>query len=271
MTDSSSLVTPPSKADRTKYNTILPQIREDLELIGKSLRRLGRNLTRIRDERLYFCGGHATFEDFCRAELGKGRQHIYRLIKAHNTLEFLLDEGVPEQDLPSTERLIREIRQLDKPQQIPVWKAVLRAARNQQREPTIHDVQAEAVKVTQSDGAIERQQKELLGKFEGVARSLKVGVSFEVLTPEYRRRLVTVLQDIVDKVQTLLAAFQADVVERRTKAEESEPVTPLPSTGKQPGKRKTQADPRDIKTPGVADRLNAEKAASGRIAAERAE
>ena len=119
----------------------------------------------------------------------KGRRYVYRLIEAHDTMQFLLGEGVPEQDLPASERLLREIRKLDETQQVPVWKAVMRVKREQGREPTIHDVQAEAVKVTQSDGAIERQQKELLGNLEGVARSLKVGVSFEVLTPEYRRRL----------------------------------------------------------------------------------
>src|SRR5260370_39342070 len=129
----SSPIVPPSKADRTKWNHIIPQIREDIQLIGKSLKRLGRNLTKIRDERLYFCGGYTTFEEFCRAELGKGREYAFRLIQANDTLQFFLESGLPEQDLPSTERLIRGIRGLDKTQQIPAWKAGLRAAPNHNR------------------------------------------------------------------------------------------------------------------------------------------
>src|ERR1700745_2341776 len=97
---------------------------------------------------------------------------IYKLINAHDVLQHLLEAGIPEADLPNSERLCREVRKLSEEEQAPVWRAVNKAAKERNKAPTIHDVQAVAVELTKTDGAIERQQTELLQKFEGIARAM---------------------------------------------------------------------------------------------------
>jgi hypothetical protein len=203
---------PPSKADYVKYQTILNEVHEDIRLIGKSLLRLSKNLKRIHDKRLYLCGSYSSFEEFCKAELGKGRQYIYKLIQSHDVLQHLLVSGVAEQDLPETERLVREIRQLHPDNQVLVWKAVMKIKKNLGRPPTVYDVQAEAAKISGASKTIDRQQDELIKRFEGAARALRVSPKFEVLTPYYRNRLLTALQSIADNVQQLIAAFSSSRV-----------------------------------------------------------
>jgi hypothetical protein len=207
----------PSKADYTKYKAILPQIHEDIRLIGKSLKRLGQNLKKIRDGRLYLCGSYSSFQDFCQAELGKGRQYVYKLIQAYDTLQLLSEGGIEEKDLPSSERLVRELRQLSEYDQVPVWKEVMRRKRGTGQAPTIHDVRIEVANVIKSDKAIdeaiEREQAELTGRFEEVSRTLKVGVKFDLLTPRYRRRLTAVLDDIAATVQILISSLRSAAID----------------------------------------------------------
>jgi hypothetical protein len=125
---------PPSKAQLGRYKKILAEIRSDIDMIDHAVARLGRNLQQIRDKQLYFCGGYATFKDFCEKELGKSRVQVFRLIQAYDTITTLMEAGVSEQDLPSTERLCREIRRLEPAQQAPVWRAVLKAVKNKGRK-----------------------------------------------------------------------------------------------------------------------------------------
>jgi hypothetical protein len=85
---------------------------------------------------------------------------------------------------------------------------------------TIHDVQAEAANITQSDKAIDRQQHEHLQRLEGVHRTLKAGFQFDVLTPHYRRRYMAVLGDIAETVQILIASFRSAAVNERVPRDE---------------------------------------------------
>jgi hypothetical protein len=240
-----------SKADYKSFAAMDEQVLEDIQLIGKSLLRLSRNLKAIRDRGLYLCGSYRTFDEYCRARLGKGRQYIYRLIQSHDVLQHLLEDGVVQEDLPSTERLVREIRQLEEKDQAPVWKAVMRAKKGTGQAPTIHDVQAEAAKLTPSDKTIDRQQDELIKRIEGAGRALTVNVDFKVLTPYYRRRLLAVFQDIADKLQVLMSAFSSAsidaVVPAETKNEEEpEPWYIMDDEGTASGYSATQDPPDEV-------------------------
>jgi hypothetical protein len=200
-----------SRKEHQIYTRALREVHEDLKLIHKAFARLARNLAKIRDRRLYFAGGYPTFEEFCGRELGRSRQQIYRIIAAHDTLQLLVDAGIPEADLPETERLCREIRALPPEAQAPVWRAVHRA----KAKPTIVDIQEEAVKHVNSAETIERQQKEVISKFEGMARGLKMGLSFDTLSDDYRRRVTVALMAIADGVKVLLAALNSAPVQAR--------------------------------------------------------
>jgi hypothetical protein len=208
-------IKPPSKAQVSRYKKILTEIRADIELIDHAVARLGRNLQQIRDKQLYFCGGYGTFKDFCEKELGKSRQQVFRLIQAYDTVADLMEAGVPEHELPTTERLCREVRHLEPEQQAPVWRAVLKAAKAKGRKPMVSDVQEAAVDIIQSPSALERQQNELLHRFEGAARAFKVGLAFDVLTPSFKLKLLGVLMEVSAGLTLTIKALKRSVTENR--------------------------------------------------------
>jgi hypothetical protein len=201
----------------TKYKAILPQIHDDIQLIGKSLKRLGQNLKKIRDGRLYLCGSYSSFEDFCQAELGKGRQYVYKLIQAYDTLQLLSEGGIEEKICLPANDWSESSGQLSEYDQVPVWKEVMRRKRGIGQAPTIHDVRIGVANVIKSDKAIdeaiEREQAELTGRFEEVSRTLKVGVKFDLLTLRYRRRLTAVLSDIAATVQILNSSLRSAAID----------------------------------------------------------
>jgi hypothetical protein len=206
---------PPSKDQINCYHKILDEIRTDIDLIDHAIARLGRNLQQIRDNQLYFCGGHATFKDFCEKELGKSRQQVHRLIQAYDTITLLMEAGIPEHALPATERLCRAVRHLKEPdQQAPVWRAVIKAVKSKGRKPMVSDVQEAATEIIQSPSVIERQQDELLQRFRSGARAFKVGLAFDVLTPSFKRELLNVLLEVAGAVQLTIKALESSINEK---------------------------------------------------------
>lgn len=79
------------------------------------------------------------------------------------------------------------------------------------------------VRHVNSSATVERQQKEVLAKFEGMARGLKVSLAYDTLTDDFRRRLTVSLMAIADSMKVLLAALNNSVIEERVKAENMEP------------------------------------------------
>jgi hypothetical protein len=215
-----------AKTEQNRYAKLNARINENLQLINKAFVQLASDLTEMRDRRLYFAGKYATFEEYCKKKLGRTRQHIYQIIRANDILQRLLAQGVPETELPATERLNRAIRDalrgVPLEQQddalIPIWKATMRLAKQKDRQPTVIDVQEAAVEVIKSDATIERQQKELLSKFEGMARGLKIGLPFDTLSEDFRRRLTVALMAIAEGVTVLLAALESPAIEARSRA-----------------------------------------------------
>jgi hypothetical protein len=156
--------------------------------------------------------------DISEKELGNSRQQVYRVIQAFDVMQHLLETGIPESELPATERLCREIRTLEPAEQTRVWKAVVRAVKQRGRPATVADVQTVVAEELQSPSAIDRQQSELIQKFEGIGRALKGSFKFDVLTPHYRRRLIVTLTDIAETLQILMAALKSLAIDERCAA-----------------------------------------------------
>jgi hypothetical protein len=222
-----------AKSEHDRFRVLDARITKNLALIARAAqayRQLVEDLTEVHDKKLYFAKGYPTFEDYCTRKLGKTRQHIYGLMRSHDTLKRLLAQGIPEEDLPATERLNRAIRDAinDLPPEkqdealVPIWKATMRVAREKGRRPTVIDVQEAAVEIINSDKTIERQQRELLSRFEGAGRALKVGLAFDTLTPDFRRRLQVVLMAIADQLKVLLAALNTQAVADRADSSSAE-------------------------------------------------
>jgi hypothetical protein len=207
------------------YKTLVKQIHEDIDAIDSAVNRLGQHLEEIRDKRLYFCGGYGTFKDFCEQELGKSRQQAFRLIQASETITALMEAGVQDTDLPTTERLCREIRKLDADQQAPVWKAALKARKlkDPNAKPSAQDLREARDKnpdIINSPSHIQRQQDELMHRFKGAAKTFKVGLRYDLLTPEFRKELLSVLQSILASITLLEKALQSPAVAVRAQAPE---------------------------------------------------
>src|SRR5215831_2833633 len=77
-------VTPPAfipvlaRAEQNLYTKTDREITEDIKEIQKRFKRFAKNMAIMRDRRLYFAGGYATFEEYCQKKLGKSRQYIYK-------------------------------------------------------------------------------------------------------------------------------------------------------------------------------------------------
>jgi hypothetical protein len=120
--------------------------------------------------------------------------------------------------------MIREIRALPQYKQAKVAQAIARIKRETGRNATVLEVQAEAERLEREpDSArVAKQQKEVLDKLEGMARGLKMGLSYDTLSDDYRRRVTVALMAIADGVKALLAAINSASVKERSGADAQE-------------------------------------------------
>jgi len=194
---------PPTKADYRRYRALLDDIGRHLELVGRALYRLGGSLKTVRDERLYRCGGYTTFQDFCSKELGLAREYIFRTIQAYDLLCELLTAGVSQLELPATERVCRELATLPAGLRPKVWKRARRLAEKQGQQPDSRHVKEAAAEIGDLPEIKERQVREMVQRFESVARSLQLGVATDSLSEDDRARLKATLDSIGDAVVAL--------------------------------------------------------------------
>jgi hypothetical protein len=210
-----------ARAEQTLAKRLDREIIEDAHEIGKRFKRMAKNLSEMNNRRLYYAFGFFSFEEYCQKRLGKSRQYIYKIIQAHDFVKLMESQGVSEDETDAlSERLIREIRGLPQYKQVLVTKAVARIKRQTGRVATVVDVKAEAEKLDGDgeQGRIYKEQAELLKKFEGVAKTLRVGLAFDTMTDDFRRRLTVSLMSIAESVKLLLAALNSPIVEARIKA-----------------------------------------------------
>jgi hypothetical protein len=92
----------------------------------KTFYEVGSALADIRDARLYR-SRYDTFEDYCRERWGMSRIHAHRLIDAAAVYEVVLPVG---NIVPSSERQVRPLTQLEPEQQGPAWTQAVETAPN---------------------------------------------------------------------------------------------------------------------------------------------
>lgn len=111
--------------------------RHRLELrVERAFYEAGSALRELRDKRLYR-STHQTFEEYCRERFGYQRRHSYQLIEAAAVVENLCANGAQKsldingaQVLPTSERQVRALTQLEPAEQIEVWQQAVEAAGN---------------------------------------------------------------------------------------------------------------------------------------------
>jgi hypothetical protein len=134
---------PITKKERVRYNHLLKEVKENIEVVEVGLLKISHALREIQKDRLYR-EHYSSFEQFVGAELGKGRAYGYRLIKAYDVLDSLLEEGIREENLPNAERLCRELARIKDPQMRKnLWERVQLMCKEQDKRidaTVVHDV-----------------------------------------------------------------------------------------------------------------------------------
>jgi hypothetical protein len=98
-----------------------------------------------------------TFEEFCQKELGKSRQHVYRLIEGYDMLMELTEMGFDENELPQSRTDLARVEAAGPGDQGKVWEQIRKQVIQTGKKPTIHDVQAVARAKNRFAAAISRR------------------------------------------------------------------------------------------------------------------
>jgi hypothetical protein len=101
------------------------EIIQDIQAGLNAFQRAGKKLIRIRDERLYR-EEYDTFEDFCKATLGKSKTYINNVIQGYELIQALIAQG--ETILPDSERLARQLAKYPKGDRKVIWKRAVQIA-----------------------------------------------------------------------------------------------------------------------------------------------
>lgn len=117
---------------------------------------IGKDLIKIRDEKLYELRQYATFRDYVEEDLRMSISTAYRIIGIHDAIERLAGEGL---ELPSNESQAAELIKLMPERQPVVWSRVIKFS-NQRDVPITVDMVKLAVKKEAERLAAEDEAKE---------------------------------------------------------------------------------------------------------------
>ena len=198
---------PMTLAELNRYKALKEELASQLDIIKTAFIKAGRILRQIRDERLYR-GEFDTFEQFCRSMVGKDKRYVNRIIQAHDVIEELMLGGVKETELPNNERICRELANYPMPDMKKIWQRAkqlsLAAGKSHPDSITVREV---AATVEGSPQAGRRQIIELVQRFEGIARKMKLTIGWGDMEPTEIERLRIALAEIAALAATHLEAI----------------------------------------------------------------
>ena len=194
-----------SRAELNRYKALKEELASQLDIINTAFIKAGRILSQIRDERLYR-GEFDTFEQFCRSMVGKDKRYVNRIIQAHGVIEDLMLEGVKESELPNSERICRELANYPMPDMKKIWQRAkqmsLAAGKSHPDSMTVREAAATVEGVNPE--ARRRQIVELVQRFEGIARKMKLIIGWGDMEPREIERLRKALAQIAALATTHL-------------------------------------------------------------------
>lgn len=196
---------PMSRAELTRYSSLKAELADQLDIINTAFIKVGRIMSQIRDQRLYR-GEFDTFEQFCKSIVGKDKRYVNRLIMAHDVVEQLMLEGIKESELPNSERVCRELANYPTADITKIYRRAKQLAltKGKAQPDTMTVREAAATLEGVSDEARRRQITELLQRFEGIARAMKLTIGWGDLEPPDVERLRAALETIASLAATHL-------------------------------------------------------------------
>jgi len=133
-----------SPAKKAKLAAKLQKAEAKIERGLSAFVSVGRELRRIRDERLYRGADDTTFDSYVERRWKMTKAHAYRFITAATCYENVSKLGTPI--LPKTESQVRPMASLPAPKQQEVWREAL--ADTKDKQPTAKQVEEAVAKVT---------------------------------------------------------------------------------------------------------------------------
>ena len=190
-----------SIAEKAKFAKLKSQLFAEMDFINSGFARIGRILREIRDERLYRAE-HDSFEAFVKAVLGTRRNYAYRLIAAANMLDELLAQGIGEEELPKSERLLRELAEYPKKHASKIYRGSRdKALASGLDQPTIAMIRKTAAETLEQGR--EREIKAFLEQLRTISRMLPEAISWEYFSKTQLTNARALLMDIAKRVTLL--------------------------------------------------------------------
>jgi hypothetical protein len=191
---------PLTAAEKRRFQTLETRIREAVKTMSHAYRQIGKALDEIKTKKLYR-EKHASFEDYCKSGWGVTRDMGYKLIDAYKFTKKLLEDGMPPEHLPHTERLVRELTKMNPSD---AKKVLARAHQNRiksgRQTLVLADMRLEYAKtaVAETSPSIrEKQIRELTHRFTRIVDDMRhVDIGWGDLPAESATKIRAALTEI---------------------------------------------------------------------------
>jgi hypothetical protein len=187
-----------SDEQRRAYECLKVEIIQDIQAGLNAFQRAGKKLIRIRDERLYR-EEYDTFEDFCKATLGKSKTYINNVIQGYELIQALIAQG--ETVLPDSERLARQLAKYPKGDRKLIWKRAVQIAGR--KKPSYKLLRQAATEIVPTKEAQKIWMGQLLENLRSAKRSLTVSIDLRDASRESVTIIAMLLVDIEKRVSEL--------------------------------------------------------------------
>jgi hypothetical protein len=187
-----------SDDQRRDYECLKIEIIQDIQAGLNAFQRAGKKLIRIRDERLYR-EEYDTFEDFCKATLGKSKTYVNNVIQGYELIQALIAQG--ETVLPDSERLARQLAKYPKGDRKLIWKRAVQIAGR--KKPSYKLLRQAATEIVPTKEVEKIWMGQLLENLRSAKRSLTMSIDLRDASRESMEIIAILLVDIERRVSEL--------------------------------------------------------------------
>jgi hypothetical protein len=163
-----------------------------------AFQRAGKKLIRIRDERLYR-EEYGTFEDFCKATLGKSKTYVNSVIQGYELIQDLIAQG--ETVLPDSERLARQLAKYPRGDRRLIWKRAVQIAGR--KKPSCKLLRKAATEIVPSKEVENIWMDQLLENLRSAKRALTISIDLRDASRESMEIIAILLVDIEKRASEL--------------------------------------------------------------------
>jgi hypothetical protein len=197
-----------SDDQRRDYECLKIEIIQYIQAALNAFQRAGKKLIRIRDERLYR-EEYDTFQDFCKATLGKSKTYVNNVIQGYELIQDLIAQG--ETVLPDSERLARQLAKYPKGDRKLIWKRAVQIAGR--KKPSYKLLRQAATEIVPSKEAEKIWMGQLLENLRSAKRALTMSIDLRDASRESMEIIAKLLVEIESRVSELSVEAGARIKE----------------------------------------------------------